>query len=131
VPRFAADPKTYLPNIPEFKPVEKKPGPCGAEKVVKGLYCPDDQKELLEAELKDGACPTCSKKPEKVEYCVKTAPGQKAPDRARVTYACTGCAATAEFEKQFKHEESCKKRTSALRKVCSKSGTPPHETPGR
>jgi len=109
--------------------VEKKPGPCAADKVARGLYCPDDQKDLAEAELKDGACPTCGKKPEKVEYCVKTAPGQKTPDRARLSYACAGCAATAEFEKQFKHEESCKKKTSALKKVCSKSGTPPHESP--
>jgi hypothetical protein len=128
LPRFAADPKSYLANIPEFKPVEKKPGPCGAEKVLRGLYCPDDLKDLVESELKDGACPTCGKKPEKVEYCVKTAPGQKTPDRARITYACAGCAATAEFEHAFKHEEGCKKKGSALKKVCSKSGTPPHET---
>ena len=128
MPRFAADPKSYLANIPEFKPVEKKPGPCGAEKIARGLYCPEDRKDLLDRELKDGACPTCGKKPEKVEYCVKTAAGQKEPDRARVTYACAGCAATAEFEPAFKHEEGCKKKSSALKKVCSKSGTPPHET---
>jgi hypothetical protein len=108
--------------------VEKKPGPCACEKVVKGLYCPDDQKDLAEAELKDGNCPTCSKKPQKVEYCSKTAPGDKTADRARITYACAGCAATGEFEKEFKHEESCKKKTAALKKVCSKSGTAPHQT---
>ena len=128
MPRFQADPKSYLANIPEFKPVEKKPGPCGAEKTVKGFYCPDNQKDLAELELKEGACPACGKKPEKVEYCVKTLPGQKAPDRARVTYACAACAATAEFEHAFRHEEGCKKKSSALKKICSKSGTPPHET---
>jgi len=106
--------------------VEKKPGPCAAEKTVKGLYCAEDQKDLVEADLKDGACSTCGKKPEKVEYCVKTVAGQKAPDRARITYACLGCAATADFEHLFKHEESCRKKT--LKKVCSKSGTAPHET---
>ncbi|MBI3855221.1 MAG: hypothetical protein HY293_05980 [Planctomycetes bacterium] len=63
-----------------------------------------------------------------MEYCLKTAPGQKTPDRARIRYACTGCAATADFEKEFKHEEDCKKKSSALKKVCSKSGTPPHQT---
>lgn len=108
--------------------MEKKPGPCGAEKVVRGPYCADDQKDLLETELKDGACPTCGKKPSKVEYCVKTVPGQKLPDRARITYACAGCAAAAETDKDFKHEEDCKKKSSSLKKVCGKSGTPPHQT---
>jgi hypothetical protein len=55
-------------------------------------------------------------------------PGEKTADRARITYACTGCAATGDFEKEFKHEEACKKKTSALKKVCSKSGTAPHQT---
>ncbi len=128
MPRFAADPKGYLPNIPEFKPVEKKPGPCGCEKTARGLYCAEDQKDLAESELKDGACPTCGKKPAKVEYCVKTVAGQKAPDRARITYACAGCAATAEFESDFKHEEDCRKKSLALKKVCSRSGTAPHVT---
>lgn len=128
MPRFAADPKAYLPNLPEFKPVEKKPGPCGVEHTAHGYYCVDEQKELADLDLKAGVCPGCGKKPERVEYCVKSVPGQKSPDRARVTYACSGCAATADFEHAFMHEESCKKKTSALRKVCSKSGTPPHVT---
>ena len=108
--------------------MEKKPGPCACEKIVKGLYCPDDQKDLVEAELKDGNCPSCGKKPQKVEYCSKQAPGDKTADRARITYACPGCTATGEFEKDFKHEEGCKKKTAALKKVCSKSGTSPHQT---
>jgi hypothetical protein len=94
--------------------------------VVKGWYCVDDQKDLLEAEVKDGNCPTCGKKAARVDYCSKTLPGEKTPDRARITYACAGCAATAEFEKEFKHEDGCKKK--AIKKVCSKSGTPPHQT---
>ena len=85
-------------------------------------------KDLPDAELKDGACPTCGRKPQRVDYCAKTAAGEKTPDRARITYACSGCAAAGEFEREFKHEEGCKKRTSALKKVCSKSGTPPHQT---
>ena len=108
--------------------MEKKPGPCAAEKVVKGFYCADDQKDVVESELKDGACPTCGKKPLKVEYCSRMAPGEKTADRARITYACAGCAATAEIDKEFKHEDGCKKRTSALKKVCTKSGHPPHQT---
>lgn len=108
--------------------MEKKPGPCGAEKVVRGLYCADDQRDLVEAELKNGACPACGKKPLKVEYCSKTPPGGKTADRARITYACAGCAATADFDKGFKHEEGCKRKSSALKRVCSKSGTAPHQT---
>lgn len=108
--------------------MERKPGPCGVEKVVKGYYCVDDQKELFEPDLKAGACPTCSRKPEKAEYCDKTVAGQKDHDRARVTYGCTGCTAVAEFEKDVKHEESCRKKTSPLKKICSRSGTPPHQT---
>lgn len=108
--------------------MEKKPGPCACEKVVKGWYCADDQKDLADAELKEGNCPTCAKKPLKADYCAKTPAGEKVADRARITYACSGCAATGDFEKEFKHEEGCKKKTSALKKVCSKSGNPPHQT---
>ena len=64
----------------------------------------------------------------KVEYCSKTAAGEKIADRARITYACTSCAATGDFDKDFKHEEDCKKKSLALKKVCSKSGTAPHQT---
>ena len=95
---------------------------------MKGFWCVDDQKDLASSDLKDGACPTCGKKPAKAEFCLKTAEGAKTPDRARITYACAGCAATAEFEPEFKHEEDCKKKTGALKKVCSKSGNPPHQT---
>jgi len=128
VQRFTDNPKAYVANIPEFKAPERKPGPCACEKCVKGYYCLDDQKELLEADLKNGMCPTCGKKPEKCEYCLKTAAGEKMPERARITYACTGCSATGEFEHDFKHEESCKKKTSPLKKICSKSGSGAHVT---
>jgi len=128
VQRFSENPKAYVAFIPEFKAPERKPGPCACEKVAKGYYCADDQKELLDADLKSGNCPTCGKKPEKCEYCLKTAEGEKTPQRARITYACSGCAATGDFEKTFKHEESCKKKTAALTKVCSKSGSAPHVT---
>ena len=94
--------------------------------MVKGWYCADDQKDLPDAEVKDGNCPTCGKKAARVDYCSKSLPGEKTPDRSRITYACAGCAATAEFEKELKHDEGCKKKQ--LKKVCSKSGTPPHQT---
>ena len=64
----------------------------------------------------------------RTDYCVKTAPGQKTPDRARVTYECSGCGEKAEFEAGFQHKEDCKKKSSALKKTCPKSGTPPHVT---
>jgi len=128
VERFKENPKAFAALIPEFKAPERKPGPCACEKTAKGYYCVDDQKELLEADLKSGACPTCGKKPEKCEYCLKTAEGEKTPQRSRITYSCSGCAATGDFEKSFKHEEACKKKTAPLTKVCSKSGSGPHVT---
>jgi YHS domain-containing protein len=128
VTRFSENPKAYIAAIPEFKIPEKKAGPCSIEKLAKGWYCADDQKELMEPDLKAGACPTCGKKPQKCEYCLRTAAGEKAPERSRVTYACTGCTATGEFEGDFKHEESCKKKTAALKKICSKSGSGAHVT---
>ena len=128
VERFKENPKAYAATIPEFKAPERKPGPCACEKTVKGYYCADDRKELVDSDLKSGACPTCGKKPEKCEYCLKTAEGEKVPQRSRVTYSCTGCAATGDFEKTFVHEETCKKKTAALAKVCSKSGSAPHIT---
>ncbi len=128
VERFKENPKAFAALIPEFKPRELKPGPCACEKTVKGWYCVEDQKELADADLKRGACPTCGKKPEKCEYCLKTAEGEKVAQRSRVTYSCAGCAAVGDFEKTFKHEEGCKKKTAALAKVCSKSGSAPHIT---
>ena len=127
MPRFVADPKAYLANIPEFKAPEVKPGPCGCEKVVKGYYCAECKKDLEEKELKAGACPTCEKKAVKTDYCVKTAKGEKTPDRARITYECPACGATAEFETEFKHKDDCKKK-GPPKKVCSKSGAAPHVT---
>jgi len=124
VQRFSENPKAYVANIPEFKMPERKPGPCACEKTAKGYYCVEDQKELLDADLKSGACPTCGKKPERCEYCLRTADGAKAPVRSRVTYACSGCAATGDFEKTFVHEETCRKKV--LTKVCSRSGSEPH-----
>jgi YHS domain-containing protein len=128
VERFKENPKAFAATIPEFKAPERKPGPCACEKTAKGYYCVDDQKELVEADLKSGACPTCGKKPEKCEYCLKTADGEKTPQRSRITYSCAGCSAVGDFEKTFKHEEACKKKTSPLTKVCSKSGSGPHVT---
>jgi hypothetical protein len=126
VTRFSENPKAFVANIPEFKAPEKKAGPCACEKVVRGWYCADDQKDLADADLKSGACPECGKKPERCEYCVKSAEGEKAVVRSRITYSCAGCAATGDFEKTFKHEETCRKKS--LVKVCSKSGTAPHIT---
>lgn len=107
---------------------EEKPGPCGCEKVAKGFYCPECKKDLEEKDLKAGACPGCEKKAVKTDYCLKTAKGEKAPDRARITYECPACAATAEFDTDFKHKDDCKKKSGTLKKVCSKSGTAPHVT---
>jgi hypothetical protein len=128
VPLFKENPRAYVANIPEFKMPEEKPGPCACDHTVKGWYCLDCKKELAEHELKNGSCPTCEKKPVKTDFCSKTASGQKTPDHARCTYECSGCGEKAEFEGELKHKDDCKKKTSALKKVCSKSGTAPHVT---
>jgi hypothetical protein len=62
----------------------------------------------------------------RIDYCSKTSPGEKTPDRSRITSACAACTATAEFEQEFKHDDGCKKKQ--LKTVCSKSGMPPHQT---
>lgn len=94
--------------------------------MVKADYCRDCAKDLAAADLKAGGCATCGKKPVKVEYCSKTDPATKTADRARIRYECPSCAATAEFETDLKHAEECKKKAGAPKKVCSKSGNPPH-----
>ena len=107
---------------------DEKPGPCGCEKTAKGWYCATDQKDLADADLKAGACPTCEKKPAKVDYCVKTLPGQKLPDRARITHECAACGEKGDVEADVKHKDDCKKKAGTLKKVCSKSGAAPHVT---
>ena len=92
---------------------------------MKGPYCPECKKDLADGDLKGGACPTCEKKALRVEYCVKTAAGQKAPDRARISYECAGCAEKSEFEADFKHKDDCKKKD--VKPCCTKSGTKPHD----
>ena len=78
--------------------------------------------------MKDGSCAMCGKKALRIDYCSKTLAGEKTPDRSRISFACAGCTATAEFEKELKHDDGCKRKSSAPKKVCSKSGTPPHQT---
>jgi hypothetical protein len=44
-----------------------------------------------------------------------------------VAYLCEKCGAKGDFEKDFKHKDDCKQTFgSGLKKVCSKSGKPPH-----
>jgi hypothetical protein len=101
--------------------------------------------------VKDGACAKCGQKVVKAEYCVRTATlyvpschpekasdkpvmcdgklfntPSKVTDRARLTYECETCKASADLESDFKHADDCKKKSSSPRKVCPKSGTPPH-----
>ncbi len=45
-------------------------------------------------------------------------------DKARAAYQCKGCDATA-ATKEVKHAEHCK--TANVKKVCTKSGTAPHD----
>jgi len=116
---------------------------------VKGLYCAPCKADLAEADVKDGACAKCGQKAAKAEYCERTCAfyqpachpektsdkpitccgktyREKARDRARVTYACEACGAAADLEAEFKHKDDCKRKSAAPKKVCPKSGAPPH-----
>lgn len=135
---------------------EKIPGPCALDKVVKADRCDACKKDLAAADLKEGACAACGGKPTRVEYCQKTvtvytsacehqkteekpftccgkswSTATKTEDRIRVSYQCASCKASAEGDADLKHEETCKTKSSRPKKVCSKSGTPPHATPPR
>jgi len=108
---------------------EKKPGPCPATKLEKGWWCAKCEQELADKDLKAGACAKCETKPARIEYCVRTDPAAKTADRCRIKYVCATCGEASDVESAFKHEDDCKKKTAALKKVCTKSGTAPHATP--
>ncbi len=103
-------------------------GPCNLKHLVKAVWCVSCQRELAKDDvLPNKLCKKCENKPMSVEFCVKSTDGME--DRARVTYKCDSCAASADVEAEFKHEEDCKKKgPGGLKKVCSKSGTAPHAT---
>jgi len=102
-------------------------GPCNLKHLVKATWCVSCQRELAKDDvLPNKLCKKCENKPMTVEFCVKAG---ETEDRARVTYKCDSCAATADLEAEFKHDEDCKRKgLGGLKKVCSKSGTPPHAT---
>jgi YHS domain-containing protein len=150
--KFLSNPSLYLPNVPGFetkKPEEKKAdekkgdkpvtyGPCDCKKCVKGFYCLDCKRELGPDDVRNNVCKRCEKKPAAIEYCLKvSAPylhtGEKTArsdeDKARVTYECEVCGAKGEVESEFKHKPDCKPSFgNGIKKVCSKSGTAPHQT---
>jgi hypothetical protein len=90
-------------------------------------WCVSCQRELGKDDLTASkVCKRCENKPLLVEFCVKAG---ETEDRARVTYKCDSCAAVADVEADFKHEEDCKRKgLGGLKKVCSRSGMPPHAT---
>jgi len=49
-------------------------------------------------------------------------------DKARITYECESCGAKANVESEVKHKPECKPKTigGGIKKVCTKSGKPPH-----
>jgi hypothetical protein len=47
-------------------------------------------------------------------------------DKARVVYECSSCGETGDTQSDVKHKEDCKNRLGA-KKVCTKSGTHPHD----
>jgi hypothetical protein len=98
-------------------------GPCDLKKIVKSPWCVSCDRELAKEDvLPSRLCKKCETKPIYVEFCTKMG---EAEDRARVSYRCDSCNATAEIESELKHEAGCKPK---LKKVCSKSGMAPHAT---
>ncbi|HZE95885.1 MAG TPA: hypothetical protein VE981_02550 [Planctomycetota bacterium] len=105
------------------KLAETATGPCDCKRLVKVPWCISCQRELGKDDiLPTRVCKRCENKPILTEFCVKVG---ETEDRARVTYLCETCKATADLEIELKHEEGCKPK---LKKVCSKSGTAPHAT---
>ncbi len=134
--KFLQSPATHMANaLAAFKagaPKKDKKvaadatGPCDLKRLVKSLWCSSCDRELGKDDvLSSKLCKRCEGKPATVEFCVKAGDPE---DRARVTYKCESCAATAEIEAEFKHEADCKKKVGGLKKVCTKSGTAPHAT---
>ena len=154
--RFAANPKAYLKNIPNFVAPEVRLGPCDVSKVVKGYRCTECSVDLESREVKQGACAKCGKEARRIEVCVRTSvvfgaschpektadepfeccgktqrTASRVEDRAPVSYACGKCGAKAGPGEAVTHEEGCRVKTFGLKKVCSKSGTLPHAVPER
>lgn len=102
-------------------------GPCDLKKIVKAPFCVSCDRELSKDDvLANKTCKRCESKPVLIEYCLKTG---DAEDRARISYKCENCSATAELEPEFKHEAGCKPKIGGgPKKVCSKSGMAPHAT---
>jgi hypothetical protein len=108
------------------------------KKIVKGLYCPKDARELGPDDVRNGMCKRCETKAIQIEYCLKFVQGNPDPkakkgtpppmveDRARISYECEKCGAKSELESEFKHKDDCKAALGGIKKVCSKSGHFPH-----
>lgn len=141
--KFSKSPQAYLSSIPELRPgggsSSEKTGPCEVNRTVKGYYCTTCKRELGPDDVRGAACKRCENKPIEIEYCVKLVPkpvpprnGKPQPpevaeDRARIIYECSTCAARADVEAEVKHKPDCKPVLGAsYKKICSKSGKPPH-----
>jgi hypothetical protein len=135
--KFLQSPATHMANalaaVKEgLKKKEKRvspdaTGPCNLKRVSKTPYCLSCARELTKDDvLPNKTCKRCETKPAQAEFCTKVG---EAEDRARVTYKCEACPATAEIESEFKHEAGCKPKIGGgVKKVCTKSGTAPHAT---
>ena len=146
---WGKNPEPFIKNVPELKAALAKmekdaekaksmTGPCDCKKTVKGYYCLECKRELGADDVRGNVCKRCENKPANIEYCLKiSAPylhtGEKTArsdeDKARVTYECETCGVKGEVEAEVKHKPDCKPAFgNGLKKVCSKSGTAPHQT---
>lgn len=114
------------PKVGGKKVSPEATGPCDLKHTVKSPWCASCARELARDDVHNGLCKKCENKPVQAEFCVKAGTPE---DRARITYRCEACNATADIESMFKHEPDCKpKPGSHLIKVCTKSGMAPHAT---
>ncbi|MFN3484828.1 MAG: hypothetical protein ACK44W_05030 [Planctomycetota bacterium] len=141
--KFSKSPEAYLASIPELRSRSgssaEKTGPCEVTRTAKGYYCTTCTRELGPDDVRGSLCKRCESKPAEIEYCVKLVPkpvpprnGKPQPpqiveDRARIAYECSTCGARADLQADVKHKPDCKPVLGATyKKICSKSGKPPH-----
>src|SRR5262249_3428686 len=98
--------KAGPPKKKDKKVSETATGPCDVKRIVKVPWCPMCNRELSKDDvLPTKVCKRCETKPVMAEFCVKMGESE---DRARISYKCETCNATAELESEFKHAADCK-----------------------
>jgi hypothetical protein len=142
-PKEAAKP----PDAPKPEIPKDVKNPCDCKKIVKGVWCPKCQRVLEVDDVRRGVCKKCEEKPKKIELCVKkyyqaechpekisdrpiSCDGKlydlPLEDKAKIIYQCSSCEEAGDTQGEIKHKDDCKNRLG-VKKICTKSGTGPHQ----